>query len=73
MGSWPKWLHQIHMKYAINGIDLVMCLNILHDRIPYLYHLVNDIKESHKNERQNDIKNWIEFHGISVSIIQFYN
>ncbi|PKY58929.1 hypothetical protein RhiirA4_481259 [Rhizophagus irregularis] len=71
LGSWPKWLHQIHLQYAINGIDLVMCSNILRDRIPYLYHLVNDIKETYRDERQEDIKHWIEFHGIDDEIFLY--
>jgi hypothetical protein len=53
----------------MNGIDLVMCSNILRDHILYLYHLINDIKETHRDEWQEDIKHWIEFHGIDVSII----
>ncbi|PKC03886.1 hypothetical protein RhiirA5_503132 [Rhizophagus irregularis] len=35
---------------------LVMCSNILHNHILYLYQLVNYIKETHRNERQEDIK-----------------
>jgi cytidylate kinase len=34
-----------------------------------MYQLVNYIKETHRNERQEDIKHWIEFHGIDVGII----
>lgn len=44
LGSWPKWLDQIHMQYVINGKGRVLCKRALQEHIPYLHHLSEKIK-----------------------------
>jgi hypothetical protein len=67
MGSWPKWLDPLHIQYAIDGKESILCTSALYDHIPFLYYLANDIKENLKERREEDLKSWIFQNDISVS------
>ncbi|PKC12035.1 hypothetical protein RhiirA5_397138 [Rhizophagus irregularis] len=45
-GSWPRWLHQMHMNYIFEGIDSISYFDILKEYIPLLYKLALDVKTS---------------------------
>lgn len=66
-GSWPKWLDQIHMRYIINGRDRVSCKRALRYRIPYLYILSEVIRNNGWQERESDLRYWLNENGLGVS------
>jgi hypothetical protein len=70
VGSWPKWLDPLHLKYIIEGEESVICLNALCEHTSYLYFLANDIQDPElRISRQSDIEGWINHNGLNVSYI----
>ena len=68
MGSWPRWLDQIHMQYTIDG-NSVSCTSSLLEHISYLYKLSHDVINDKREIRKNDLNYWITERGLDVSYL----
>ncbi|GET03021.1 hypothetical protein GLOIN_2v1837680 [Rhizophagus clarus] len=48
-GTWPKWLHKMHLVYVIYGEENINTVNILGEYIPYLHDFVIDLQSDLRN------------------------
>ena len=68
-GTWPKWLKEIHMQYAIGGSEYASPKNALYEYNIYLYNLSERIRSDGWQRHENDIRFWISENSLSVSYI----
>jgi hypothetical protein len=66
-GSWPRWLHQMHMTYTFEGVEPIIpsCFDILKEYIPILYNLALDIKTT-PFLQTSKVAQWIDDRGLDV-------
>jgi hypothetical protein len=71
-GSWPRWLHQMHMTFMFEGVESISCLEILKEYIPLLHKMALDIKISPLLQISN-VYEWIDNRGLNVCNRYHYN
>jgi hypothetical protein len=53
-GAWPRWLHQMHMVYIINGEEQINCVDVLGEYLPALYNLVLNLQSNIRDNKTNE-------------------
>ncbi len=56
-GAWPRWIHPMHMHYAIYGEEYINCVDVLEEYVTYLYNFVKNLKLDIRND--NTLSLWI--------------
>src|SRR5436853_2510415 len=64
-GSWPRWLHQMHMTFIFEGVEPIPCHNILKEYIPFLHQLALDVKVNPLLHALK-VNQWIDERGLDV-------
>lgn len=74
-GSWPRWLHPMHMSFIFEGTESIPCFDVLKEYIPFLHQLALDIKVSPFLHAPKVVE-WIDNRGLDVCnttiIIEFF-
>ena len=71
-GSWPRWLHPMHMTFIFEGTTSILCLDILKEYIPYLHQMAIDVKIN-PFLQASKIVEWINNRGLNVCKFEFFN
>jgi hypothetical protein len=49
-GAWPRWLHPMHMIYAIEGEEQINCIDVLKEYVPYLHNFVINLQSNSRDD-----------------------